>query len=770
MNDSPLIELIQNIALLLAIALLFDLIGLNWKPGKFSFGQVPLGLLLGGIGVVLMLTPWVFSQGIIFDTRSILLGISGLFFGLVPTLIAMLITAVLRYYQGGIATLTGISVIIMTGSIGLIWRYFRKNTLTEIKPFELYVFGLLIHIIMLALMFLMPLQTAILVVKSISFPVLVFYPFGTALLGMLMINRLKRIRSMEDLQRNENRLRSLVGILQHATQSSTELLDYSLEKAIEITESKIGYIYIYDEERKELILSSWSRDVMDECAVVNPQMCYALDQTGFWGEAIRQRAPIMLNNFQSQHPLKKGYPEGHVQLNRFLSIPVIVKEHIVAVAGVANKESDYDESDILQLTLLMDDAWKAVQRERVEEALRQSEERYAAIINNLPNSIVHIFDSEFHYLFNAGEALEEVGLTNEALIGKTIYEVLDPLLAQDLATKYQQVLNGDTIQFEGEFSGKFFHLHAAPLRDSSGQIKQILVLSINITEKHITEKKLIATQTKLEDLLVEADQSRKALLSVIEDQKLAEEQIQKLNQDLELRVRQRTAELQVANQELEAFSYSVSHDLRAPLRAMDGFSAALLSGYVEKLDSQGKHYLERIQEASQRMGLLINDLLNLSRVTRVDFSRQTVNLSQIASEVASDLQSRAHGNHIQFIIAEDMEVEGDSHLLKIVLDNLLNNAVKFSSKQEHAVIQFGVKSQNNEKVYFVSDNGVGFDMAYANKLFSPFQRLHGIQEFPGTGIGLVTVQRIIHRHGGRVWPESELNRGATFYFTLGGTV
>ena len=767
MNDSPFIALVHNIALLLAIALLFDLVAMHWKPGKMRFSQFPLGILIGGIGVVLMLSPWVFETGIIFDTRSILLGISGIFFGLIPTVTAMIITASFRYYQGGAAMWTGVSVIIATGSAGLIWRYFRKNSLASIKPIEIYIFGLIIHIIMLALMFLLPLPTALSVVKTIAFPVLVFYPIGTALLGTLMINRMQRFRSMEDMQRNENRLRSLVGILQHASHSSTELLDYSLEKAIELTESKIGYIYIYNEERKEFILNSWSRDVMEECAVVDPETCYALEQTGFWGEAVRQRKPILLNDFQAQHPLKKGYPAGHIRLTRFLSIPIIVKEQIVAVAGVANKESDYDESDILQLTLLMDDTWKAAQREQVEEALRQSEERYEAIINNLPNSIVHIIDSEFRYLFNAGEALQVIGLTNEALVGKTIFEVLDPVLAQDLATKFQQVLKGHNIQYEGEYGGQYFHIHAAPLRDRSGQFHQILVLSTNITERHITEQKLITTQTKLEDLLVEGDQSRKSLLSVIEDQKLAEEQIQNLNQELELRVRQRTAELQVANQELEAFSYSVSHDLRSPLRAMDGFSSALLSSYTEKLDSQGKHYLERIQEASQRMGMLINDLLNLSRVTRSEFKREKVNLSVLAKDIADELLKDDKTNRVEFEIQEDLITEGDSQLLRIVFDNLFNNALKFSSQKEKAEIQFGMKEENGEKVYYVRDNGVGFDMMYASKLFSPFQRLHGITEFPGTGIGLVTVQRIINRHGGRIWPKAELGRGATFYFTLG---
>jgi PAS domain S-box-containing protein len=253
----------------------------------------------------------------------------------------------------------------------------------------------------------------------------------------------------------------------------------------------------------------------------------------------------------------------------------------------------------------------------------------------------------------------------------------------------------------------------------------------------------------------------------ISDRKRIEEQIKELNQDLERRVEKRTVQLEVANKELEAFSYSVSHDLRAPLRSIDGFSLALLESYGEQLDEKGKHYLQRVRNASQRMGELIDDLLLLARVTRSEMHFQTVNLSEIVQAIAADLQHAQPERSVDFIIAADVLVQGDFRLLKIVFENLLNNAWKFTSKKLYSTIEFGTSPQpDSTTVYFVRDNGAGFDMAYANNLFGAFQRLHTIDEFPGSGIGLATVKRIVHRHGGRIWAEGANDQGATFYFTL----
>jgi two-component system, sensor histidine kinase and response regulator len=226
-------------------------------------------------------------------------------------------------------------------------------------------------------------------------------------------------------------------------------------------------------------------------------------------------------------------------------------------------------------------------------------------------------------------------------------------------------------------------------------------------------------------------------------------------------------DLEHKNRELQSFSYAVSHDLRAPLRRIDSFSRAVLESQGERLDEQGRHYLERVREASQHMSQLIDDVLYLSRVTRADLRDQEVDLSALTTLILSRLQESEPARKVEIKVRPGVGVTGDGQLLRIALENLLENAWKFTGKQPEARIEFGVTQASGEPTYFVRDNGAGFDMAYADRLFGPFQRLHPQGEFSGSGIGLATVQRIIHRHGGQVWAEGLVGQGATFQFTLG---
>ena len=239
-----------------------------------------------------------------------------------------------------------------------------------------------------------------------------------------------------------------------------------------------------------------------------------------------------------------------------------------------------------------------------------------------------------------------------------------------------------------------------------------------------------------------------------------------LNADLEQRVEQRTRELEVSNQELQAFSYSVSHDLRAPLRTIDGFSLALAEDFSEALNEEGRDYIQRVRGGVQRMGTLIDALLQLSRVTRSDVQREPLDLSLLASLIFGELVTNEPGRDVEFHAEPEIMAEADPRLMRVAFENLLGNALKFTSRTTGARVDFGQKVQDGETVYFIRDNGAGFDMQYVDRLFTAFQRLHGDRDFKGSGIGLATVSRIIRRHHGRIWAEGAIDAGATFSFTL----
>jgi len=351
---------------------------------------------------------------------------------------------------------------------------------------------------------------------------------------------------------------------------------------------------------------------------------------------------------------------------------------------------------------------------------------------------------------------EELAETNRGLMALTLEleQRVDERTAELRAAHAElETTNSDLMQLTLELEDRVT-TRTAELEAANETLAQSSIAALNMMEDAVEARK-------------QAEKASVELREEIAERKRAEAEILRLNAELEQRVRERTAELEVANQELEAFSYSVSHDLRAPLRSIDGFSRILLEDYPDKLDAEGKDSLKRVRAASQRMGELIDDLLKLSHASRTEMRRTEVDLTALAGEIAAELRRDDPARQGRWVIAPGLVATGDPQLLREVLENLLGNAWKFTGKRADPVIEFGVTNGEAVRAFFVRDNGAGFDMAYAGKLFGAFQRLHATADFPGTGIGLATVQRIIHRHGGRVWAEGAVGQGATFYFTLG---
>jgi PAS domain S-box-containing protein len=371
-------------------------------------------------------------------------------------------------------------------------------------------------------------------------------------------------------------------------------------------------------------------------------------------------------------------------------------------------------------------------RRRALDAARREEHFSAALVRSMPG-VFFLLDSK-GLLRRWNENLQTITAgTSTSLIGKPVLDFFPASAHARLRREARRALTQRTASFEAELlSGGVPLVHAFSLyRIDLDGLPHLLGTGLDIRAQKEAEQSMVA-----------------------------------LNQRLETRVKERTAELLTAMRELESFSYSVSHDLAAPLRGIDGFSRMIEEDYADKLDDRGRDYLQRIRLATQRMHRLIDDLLGLARITRNEMHRQVVDVSALAQDVAAELTRGEPARQVEFIIGEGLRVYADASLFRIAIDNLLRNAWKFTGRHPAARIEVGCLKRGRELMYFVRDDGAGFDMRYANKLFGPFQRLHSVGEFSGSGIGLAIVHRIVQRHGGRIWAEAEVERGACFYFTL----
>lgn len=506
-------------------------------------------------------------------------------------------------------------------------------------------------------------------------------------------------------------------------------------------------------KRKEAenALRQWA-DAFENCAhgiaIGNPKTNQILACNSAFAKLCGKATEEIVNT-----PILSVYePAFHTQVKNFIDI-ADVQGHVQYEALMKRKDGTVFPSQ-MDVVSVRDDKGELLYRvattqditarKRAEEALRESEERLNTVIENLAEGLI-ISDLEGNLILWNRASLELHGFSSQAehqrplgdFTGIFELRTLDDRVLEFEEWVMPRILRGETLDnvelkirrkdIEWE---RVFSYGGAKVKDASG--KDVAFLTIT----DITERKQY------------------------------EEEIVRLNESLEHKVAERTTELNAVNKELEAFSYSVSHDLRAPLRAMDGFSLALLEDYAEKLDAAGQNYLNRVRNASQQMARLIDDMLLLSRVTRSELVKTDVNLSEIVKYIAEKLQESQPRENVYFEIEENVHAHGDGRLLKIALENLLGNAYKFTSKCSETRIIFGQKQNEKERVYFVIDNGAGFDMAYADKLFGAFQRLHSSTEFEGTGIGLATVQRVVRRHGGHIRAESDVGKGASFYFTL----
>jgi PAS domain S-box-containing protein len=683
-----LTELIDNAGLLLALIIVYEvsyIIPVEWSR------IVPLfkGILIGLIGLAIMRLPFYFDDGIFFDTRTILISVTALTFGLVPTTIASSILIVYRIMIGGAGLWMGIATIFTSACIGLVWRRFLLPENSRLRWINIYLFGIVVHIVMLADSLLLPWATSLKILKAIGVSVMLIYPISTVLLSLLLLHQKERNEALHRVAEVEERYKTIFNN------------SHNVMLLIDPTDGRI-----FDANAAAEEFYGWTIPVLKSMNISQINMMKPEEI------AAAMKAVVFDGNnyFVFQH-------------RRAFGDPVDVEVHSTSI-----KLND----KVLIFTIAHD----ITERIAASQALTESESRFRLLVESAPEVIFIETAGKFAYISEF--AVSFLGAKSaEQLIGTPILDRFHPDYHDTISLR-RAILNqekravpvNEEVLLKMDGTPIFMEVNAAPIHYRG--IDGALVIARDIT-----------------------------------DRRLAEQEILKLNETLEQRVKSRTEELQKAVSELESFTHTVSHDLKSPLRAIEAYSRILLEDYSEGIDGEAKDITHNINNISKDMIALINKLLQYSTAARLELYYEPLDLNEIFLTIYNDHSSAIPERRIDFIMETQIPiVKGDRILLKQVVNNVISNAVKFTKNLESAVIMVGHTIENDEIVIHVNDNGVGFNMASADKLFGIFQRLHPADQFEGTGIGLATIQKIIQKHGGRTWILGKPDKGATVYFTL----
>lgn len=758
MSESALIEfsfsLLLNAALLLSLVQVLDLAmtrgGVNWLVRPTWV----VGLIVGVIGILLVRISTTLMPGVVFDTRSILLAICGVFLGPVPTLIAMAMTAAYRWSLGGAAAVVGVLVVFASGLLGMLWRSTLSQPIESIGWRRLYTLGFVVHLVMLTLMMLLPWETARAVLQRISLPVLLIYPLITVALGLLLAERLQRQHDLAALREREERFKRLF-------EDAPVALAHTDRNGVILAQNKrFSRLFGYTPAEIPSVADWWP--------LAYPDPKYRHEVEVAWSAALARVADA--NEAIDMGEYRVTCRDGSVRVIRMNSMTL--------AGGLLT--AFFDLSEIRRVEQALTETQSIAQQLQRE---RQQALELLGAIADATDDAIFAKDREGRYLlFNRAASLF-VGRPAESVLGRDDRAIFPPEQAEMLieagrqAMLQEQTLTQEEVLDTAE-GKRIFLATKGPLRDTEGRIIGQFGISRDITALKRAEQE---RQALHDAALQQQKQARIAALNQMEDANAArarteaalvalresEGRVRRLNEELEDKVRQRTAQLEAVNRELEAFSYSVSHDLKAPLRGIDGYSRLLEEDYRDRLDAEGLRFLQNIRQGTAQMHQLIEDLLNYSRLERRSLQKASLDLSAIVQGVIVERRPEIEQSGVVMRLeVPSFTVSADREGLVIVLRNLLENAIKFSRGAQPPTIEVGASVAVDSAILWVRDNGIGFDMKFHDRIFDMFQRLQRAEDYPGTGIGLALVRKAMQRMGGRVWAESVPGAGATFYLEL----